>query len=69
VENLVLSLVNITGSLILIRISFLTFIIVVAGVSTPSSLLLFITEVVSSALSLPLADIMIVCVCSVALYI
>jgi hypothetical protein len=61
VENFDLSPVNTVGSRTLIRVSFFnSIIVVVIGVSNLSSLLSLITEAVSSALSLPLIDIMII---------
>jgi hypothetical protein len=60
--------VNTASSLILIRVSFLTSTTVVAGVNALLPLLSLTTEAVLSALPLPLADIMIVCICPVALY-
>jgi hypothetical protein len=62
--------VNTAGSLILMKVSFFNFIIVVVviGVSTLLFLLLLIINAVSSALPLSLADIMTNCVYPVALY-
>jgi hypothetical protein len=70
IVNFVRSPVNIASSLTLMRVSFFNSIIVVvvAGVSIPLSLLLLMTNATSSALPLPLADMMTVCVYPVAPY-
>jgi hypothetical protein len=68
--NFIRSPVNTADSLILIRISFFSSIIMVVmtSVSALSSLLSLVINTVSSALPLPLADMMIVCVRPVAPY-
>jgi hypothetical protein len=71
IVNFIRSFVNIADSLTLIRVSFFNFItvIIVTGVSISLPPLSLVTDAVSSALPLSLADIITVYVCPVALYI
>jgi hypothetical protein len=70
VMNFVRFSVNTADSLILMRVSFFssTTVIVVTSVSISLPLLSLVTDAVSSALPLPLVDMMIICVRPVALY-
>jgi hypothetical protein len=69
VINFILFFINMASSLTLIRMSFLNLItvIVMISVSALSFLLLLTIKVVSSTFSLPLADMIIVCVYAVVL--